>query len=54
MHTIEHLFATISRNSEYEQQKSFILVLWVDRTGLYFLVRDMKPEDAIAFSPKNR
>ena len=47
MHTIEHLFATISRNSEYEHKIIYFGPMGC-RTGFYFLVRDMKPEDAIA------
>ena len=47
MHTIEHLFATISRNSEFEHKIIYFGPMGC-RTGFYFLVRDMKPEDAIA------
>ena len=37
-HTFEHLFATYARNSKFAGCQ----------TGFYFLVRDMKPSDAIA------
>ncbi|MFR1214049.1 MAG: S-ribosylhomocysteine lyase [Acutalibacteraceae bacterium] len=46
MHTIEHLFATISRNSEYEHK--IIYFGPRDAEPVLLLVRDMKPEDAIA------
>ena len=40
MHTIEHLFATMARNSEYADQVIYFGPMGC-RTGFYFLVRDM-------------
>lgn len=46
-HTFEHLFATYARNSRFAD--SIIYCGPMGRqTGFYFLVRDMKPADAIA------
>lgn len=47
MHTIEHLFATFARNSDFRDQIIYFGPMGC-RTGFYFLVRDMKQEDAIA------
>ncbi|MCH5299347.1 MAG: S-ribosylhomocysteine lyase [Ruminococcus sp.] len=46
MHTIEHLFATYSRNSELSQQVIYFGPMGC-RTGFYFLVRDMDNETAL-------
>lgn len=47
MHTFEHLFATYTRNSPLESKIIYCGPMGC-RTGFYFLVRDMKPADAIA------
>lgn len=47
MHTIEHLFATISRNSEFEDRIIYFGPMGC-RTGFYFLVRNMEQVDVIA------
>ncbi len=47
IHTIEHLFATISRNSEFEDRIIYFGPMGC-RTGFYFLVRDMRAQDVIA------
>lgn len=47
MHTIEHLFATMARNSAFRDQIIYFGPMGC-RTGFYFLVRDMKHSDAIA------
>ena len=46
MHTIEHLFATFARNSEYKDQVIYFGPMGC-RTGFYFLVRGMEHGDAI-------
>lgn len=46
MHTIEHLFATYSRNSELAEQVIYFGPMGC-RTGFYFLVRDMDNETAL-------
>ena len=47
MHTIEHLFATYSRNSKYADKVIYFGPMGC-RTGFYFLVRDsISPEKAI-------
>ena len=47
-HTLEHLFATYARNSEYGQHVLYVGPMGC-RTGFYFLVRDkMTHEQAIA------
>ncbi|MCI2106000.1 MAG: S-ribosylhomocysteine lyase [Intestinimonas sp.] len=46
LHTFEHLFATYARNSDLASQVIYCGPMGC-RTGFYFLVRDMKPEDAI-------
>ena len=48
MHTIEHLAATFLRNHPEFGTKTIYFGPMGCRTGFYFLVRDMKPEDAIA------
>ena len=48
MHTIEHLAATFLRNHTEFGAKTIYFGPMGCRTGFYFLVRDMKPEDAIA------
>ena len=48
MHTIEHLAATFLRNHPIFGDKVIYFGPMGCRTGFYFLVRDMKPEDAIA------
>ncbi len=47
MHTIEHLFATFARNSEYKDEIIYFGPMGC-RTGFYFLVRNIKEEDVIA------
>lgn len=47
MHTIEHLFATMARNSAFRDQIIYFGPMGC-RTGFYFLVRDMKHSDSIA------
>lgn len=46
MHTIEHLFATYARNSEFRDHVIYFGPMGC-RTGFYFLVRDMDHTDAI-------
>lgn len=46
MHTIEHLFATYARNSEYAENVIYFGPMGC-RTGFYFLVRDLPPETAL-------
>ena len=45
-HTFEHLFATYVRNSDFADQIIYAGPMGC-QTGFYFLVRDMKPSDAI-------
>lgn len=45
-HTFEHLFATYARNSKFADQIIYCGPMGC-QTGFYFLVRDMKPSDAI-------
>lgn len=47
MHTIEHLFATMARNSAFQKQIIYFGPMGC-RTGFYFLVRNMNHADAIA------
>lgn len=47
IHTIEHLFATYSRNSKWKNSVIYFGPMGC-RTGFYFLVRSMKNTDAIA------
>lgn len=46
IHTVEHLFATYVRNSEFRDKIIYFGPMGC-RTGFYFLVRDMAHEDAI-------
>ncbi len=46
LHTIEHLFATYARNSEYGDKIIYVGPMGC-RTGFYLLTRDMAHEDAI-------
>lgn len=46
MHTFEHLFATYTRNSDLAAQIIYCGPMGC-RTGFYFLVRQMEPQDAI-------
>ena len=46
MHTIEHLFATYSRNSQYADNVIYFGPMGC-RTGFYFLVRDLDNQTAI-------
>lgn len=48
MHTIEHLFATYSRNSELAEHVIYFGPMGC-RTGFYFLVRNLSHEQALAF-----
>ena len=47
MHTIEHLFATMARNSEYADQVIYFGPMGCC-TGFYFLVRDMEQSTAVS------
>ena len=47
MHTIEHLFATLARNSEYANRVIYFGPMGC-RTGFYFLTRDIAPAEVIA------
>ena len=47
LHTIEHLVATYVRNSSHKDGVIYFGPMGC-QTGFYFLVRDMKPLDAIA------
>ena len=47
MHTIEHLFATFARNSEFADRVIYFGPMGC-RTGFYFLVRDLSGEQALA------
>ena len=51
MHTIEHLFATISRNSEYEHKIIYFGPMGC-RTGFYFLTRGLEHGEVIALIKK--
>ncbi len=44
MHTIEHLFATYARNTEYSDSIVYVGPMGC-RTGFYFLVRDIIPHE---------
>lgn len=46
LHTIEHLFATFARNSEYEDRVIYFGPMGC-RTGFYFLLRSVDPEEAV-------
>lgn len=46
LHTIEHLFATFARNSRFQDRVIYFGPMGC-RTGFYFLVREMKHEDAL-------
>ena len=46
MHTIEHLFATFVRNSEYKNEIIYFGPMGC-RTGFYFLVRNITPSEVI-------
>ncbi len=46
LHTIEHLFATYARNSEYGSKVVYVGPMGC-RTGFYLLTRDLPHEDAI-------
>lgn len=46
MHTIEHLFATYSRNSKYSDNIVYFGPMGC-RTGFYFLIKDLEPEKAL-------
>lgn len=46
-HTFEHLFATYARNSRFAENIIYCGPMGC-QTGFYFLVRDLKPADAIA------
>ena len=47
MHTIEHIFATFVRNSEFKESIIYFGPMGC-RTGFYFLVRDMEEGDVIS------
>lgn len=49
IHTVEHLFATFVRNSPFSDKIIYFGPMGC-RTGFYFLVRDMRHEDAIALT----
>lgn len=46
MHSIEHLFATLARNSEYKDKIIYFGPMGC-RTGFYLLVRDMSEDSAL-------
>ena len=46
IHTIEHLFATFVRNSEFSNDIIYFGPMGC-RTGFYFLVRNVSPADAV-------
>ncbi len=46
MHTIEHLFATYARNSEYAENVIYFGPMGC-RTGFYFLVRNLSNQQAL-------
>lgn len=46
LHTFEHLFATFARNSQFKEHVIYFGPMGC-RTGFYFLLRDVKPEEAI-------
>jgi len=46
MHSIEHLFATIARNSEFSKNIVYFGPMGC-RTGFYFLIKDMSNKDAL-------
>ena len=46
IHTIEHLFATFVRNSEFSNEIIYFGPMGC-RTGFYFLVRNVFPADAV-------
>lgn len=46
LHTIEHLFATYARNSEFSEHIIYVGPMGC-RTGFYLLVRNMDGEDVI-------
>ena len=46
LHSFEHLFATIARNSEYGGRVIYFGPMGC-RTGCYFLVRNMEPQQAL-------
>lgn len=49
IHTIEHLFATYVRNSEYKENIIYFGPMGC-RTGFYFLARDISHKTALALS----
>ncbi len=51
IHTVEHLFATFVRNSEFEEKIIYFGPMGC-RTGFYFIVRDMEEEDVISLTVK--
>lgn len=51
MHTIEHLFATMARNSEFRDHIIYFGPMGC-RTGFYFLVRNLSHSNAIALIQK--
>lgn len=46
MHTIEHLFATFARNSNYAKNVIYFGPMGC-RTGFYFLLRDVPKDEAV-------
>lgn len=46
IHTVEHLFATFVRNSKFANDIIYFGPMGC-RTGFYFLVRNVSPEDAV-------
>lgn len=47
IHTIEHLFATLARNSEYSDRIIYFGPMGC-RTGFYFLTRNLPEKEVIA------
>ena len=46
LHTLEHLFATFARNSEWKDHVIYFGPMGC-RTGCYFLLKDMQEADAV-------
>ena len=49
IHTIEHLFATYARNTEFSDSIIYVGPMGC-RTGFYFLTRNLAPETAITIA----
>ena len=51
MHSVEHMLATFSRNSEISDKIVYFGPMGC-QTGFYLLVRDMKPTEVFAYTKK--